>query len=614
MKRSGKMRFISTQYRGSISVFFSMTFLFILVFFGALLLFCSRVQQKTQVRADLDSAGFSVLSEYRQDWVREYGLYMVPESCILPGIEFYMDQNADHAWGRYTVDNLTLTEKQTLQDPEVLQKQILSFMAERGYLDLIGEMMETMGQLQDSQAVTQNINWEETEKLQRIQSLYAQLVTDTEGLRSDGTKNPYSILHLLEADPSYEEVLSAMQAVRPTSQQAGTLERAYDELDQTALLCEDAIHASEALIEAIQQLEEPEMLPITVQELERYQKIWKTDQKLCVEASAAIQGWLGQIEEDRPQPEAFLEPVLRLSSYDRSAKLPYEYRESEQEWDLNGIWARMKGYSVDVSAIAPDQTLDLGLEENQQEAQVDLQQVSLDYSFQSLFLTVEYSLGIFRNFREAAGEMEGCAAYNLRGEVIGNRFFNNETEYLIVGRNNEYENVDGVRQRIVLLRTALNMAYLLTDTEKRMEIEAIANTVGGILLPGIGNGVIFAAVLVLWSTGEAIMDYQTLIENGRIPLWKDDASWQTDLSSILSESVQEKTKQQNGLTYEQYLRFLLYTVGQDTLISRIQNLLYLNHQKRSLMEAVTGFSIEGQARGNGYTLDFSGEYTYEIYQ
>ena len=46
------------------------------------------------------------------------------------------------------------------------------------------------------------------------------------------------------------------------------------------------------------------------------------------------------------------------------------------------------------------------------------------------------------------------------------------------------------------------------------------------------------------------------------------------------------------------------------LLSRIQNILVLNHQKQGLAEAVTHFVVEGKANGGFSTFAFSGEYGY----
>ena len=159
------------------------------------------------------------------------------------------------------------------------------------------------------------------------------------------------------------------------------------------------------------------------------------------------------------------------------------------------------------------------------------------------------------------------------------------------------------------------MVHLLSDSEKRAEIELLASTIGGILLPGIGNGIFFGIILTIWSWGEAIVDYQVMVEGGEVPLLKSRESWRTDLSSILSLNVPDAQEDPGeGMDYKQYLRLMLYTVDQETLLARVQNLLYLNHQNQSLAEAVTHFVVEGKALHGAKEFAFSGEYKYGAYE
>ena len=271
----------------------------------------------------------------------------------------------------------------------------------------------------------------------------------------------------------------------------------------------------------------------------------------------------------------------------------------------------LKGYPFDIGEIAPDKELDLGFEEEQGGEELDLECISVGDSFGDQFLVTEYVLGVFQNFREAAADKKGEKTLNLRGEEKQGRFFNNEVEYLLIGKSNEYKNVNGTRNYILSLRSVLNMVHLLTDSEKRAEIEALAGMIGGILMPGIGNGIFFGIILTAWSLGEAIVDYQVLVEGGKIPLLKSKESWRVDLSAILSLDIPDaEDNPGEGMNYEQYLRVMLYTVDQAKLLGRIQNMLVLNHQKQSLAEAVTYFVVEGKVNGGFSTFAFSGEYGY----
>ncbi len=606
---------------GSVTVFCSMIFLFVLSFLGSLMLFGRQQTMKSWIRTDLDAAGMSVLGEYEKDWVREYGLYVLPKEQIGSDMLFYMEENKDHSWGTYQIDEVSVMQTESLQDTAILQEQILMFMNERGLYDFIEEIGTSVLQIKDlDKQVEEEVNWKESDELLLVQQLYGELVTIFEGIRSDGSRNPYSINYLLEQEPALQDVINALQTDTPTSEQVGVLERAYDELDQVTALCEEAMLVGKELEAAIEELETTDELPVTVEELRMHRSILKKNQEICEDVSQAIQKWIQKIEETDEESEKLRAEALvktqQLEEFDRSIHLPYEYKEGDSGWDFSAILSSLQGYPFDIGEMAPDVELELGLEEvdvEEEEEELDLERVSVSDSFGDQFLVTEYVLGIFQNFRETAAAEKGEKPMNIRGEEKQGRFFNNEVEYLLVGKANEYKNVNGTRNYIVALRSVLNMVHLLTDSEKRAEIEVMASAIGGILLPGIGNGIFFGIILAAWSLGEAIVDYQVLVEGGEVPLLKTKESWRTGLSSILSLDIPDaEEKPGKGMTYKQYLRIMLYTVDQEKLLSRVQNLLSLNHQRQSLAEAVTHFVVEGKAEGGLSSFTFSGEYGYAM--
>lgn len=607
-----KKRLIQTC-QGSITVYFSIIFLSVIIFLGAIWALGRSVLIRTDIRRDIDAAAFSVLAEYDRSWVREYGLYILPKESLEQEIRFYLNENCRHAWGKYEVNDLNITEIRSLQSLPVLQQQILSFMKIRGVLSFVEEAMDLLLQVQEQdRQMTEEIDWQDTEQMQWIQNIYAQMVTNLEGIRPDGYQNPFSINSLLQTDPTYEEVKAAIEKEKPSAEDIAVLEKAYYACDQTAVICRETVQLSYELEQEIKKLKNADEMPVTSIELNTYRSCWEKNVRLCEEASQAIQVWLKKSEQDHQEA---IEKVRRLCEYERSIHLPYEYREQTESRDFTGILSSLKGYTEDISRFAPNRELDLGMvkEESSQEGEIGA--IELDSSFKELFLITEYAMGTFQNLREVLDQEKGKLSFNLRGEEKENRYLSNEVEYLVMGKANEYQNVEGSRQRLIWLRVVLNMAYLLANAEKRLEIEAIANTVGGILLPGIGNGIAFGVLLTAWSYGEAIADYRTLLQGGRIPIWKSETSWQTSLSNIVSMDFSEEAAETgSGLSYEHYMRLLLYMVGQETLLMRIQNLLYLNHQKRSMEEYVTGFSFEGGIHDTGKERRFSGTYQYEIYE
>ena len=368
---------------GGITVFLSVVFPFALLFFVCLFWYGRQSAMKNSIRNDVDAAGFSVLAEYEKDWVNEYGLYVIPQNQIESDMKFYMEINSAHSWGDYQIDELTITQTKSLQDPAELQEQIMMFMNERGWLELIEEIGSLVLQIKDlDQQVDEEINWKESDELLLIQELYGELVTLFEGIRNDGKREPYSINFLLDDEPTLEEVKKVLNEEKLTSEQVGVLEQAYDELDQVAVLCGEAIMISEELEKAIDELETNEELPVTTGQLQDYRLILHENQELCEEASKAIYNWVAVLEEEE-KPEEIRERAIlctqALQEYDRSIQLPYEYRESDDSWDFSSILSSLKGYPFDIGDIAPDEELDLQLQETESEEEFDLDSCGLFY-------------------------------------------------------------------------------------------------------------------------------------------------------------------------------------------------------------------------------------------
>lgn len=82
-----------------------------------------------------------------------------------------------------------------------------------------------------------------------------------------------------------------------------------------------------------------------------------------------------------------------------------------------------------------------------------------------------YAMECFKNVTDA--ELDNCV-------------FQCEVEYLIAGKDNDYDNLTCVVNQIILHRLPVNMAVLLSDAEKMAEISSMAATLA--LVPGITYG------------------------------------------------------------------------------------------------------------------------------
>lgn len=176
-------------------------------------------------------------------------------------------------------------------------------------------------------------------------------------------------------------------------------------------------------------------------------------------------------------------------------------------------------------------------------------------------------------------------------------FFKNETEYVLKGKLSDKSNRSAVKRDIFLLRTALNIAYLYSDSEKRsLTLEAATALGAGPYAPAVQFLIVTA-----WAGAEATEDVRTLYDGGRVPFFKDDESWMLDLDSIFSEGVRINGgyKGNKGLGYSDYLQILLFTCSRQVMTERIMDIIQINMKGRydiqfDLRNCITGFSEEAQ--------------------
>ena len=116
-------------------------------------------------------------------------------------------------------------------------------------------------------------------------------------------------------------------------------------------------------------------------------------------------------------------------------------------------------------------------------------------------------------------------------------------------------------KHILAVREGINYAYLLTDSAKQAECEALAIAlVGATMIPGLVEAV-KQAFLLAWAFAESVADVRTLLSGKRCAFWKGDGTWRTSLSGALdlqnSASGFDEGEDSGGLSYKDYLGMLL---------------------------------------------------------
>ena len=166
-------------------------------------------------------------------------------------------------------------------------------------------------------------------------------------------------------------------------------------------------------------------------------------------------------------------------------------------------------------------------------------------------------------------------------------FLNYEMEYVVCGKDSDWENLEGVLKKIMLMREASNVAYLLGDKEKMALAEGLAGIVG--LMAGENPGVVKVVqigIIGAWAYMESVLDVRTLMAGGKIPLIKNEGEWTTELTNLLAvfdKATKAKTCEK-GLGYGDYLKQVLFTMDYQKLAYRMMEVMEIGLRQVSEYE------------------------------
>lgn len=197
-----------------------------------------------------------------------------------------------------------------------------------------------------------------------------------------------------------------------------------------------------------------------------------------------------------------------------------------------------------------------------------------------------------------------------------------EIEYLIAGKEQDEENLKAVVNRLLLVRLALNYAFLMTDTRRQGEAETMAAVMATMLLHPEVKDALKQLLLLLWCFGESVVDLRTLLAGRKAAPVKQDSNWQLPLTGIFtvwySDLGYEGTDTEQGLSYQHYLQVLLHLKEAKELnlrtLDRIeQNLRFEKGIDGFCADAcVTKIKIQNRAEmWSGYTYSFPSYFGYQ---
>ena len=202
---------------------------------------------------------------------------------------------------------------------------------------------------------------------------------------------------------------------------------------------------------------------------------------------------------------------------------------------------------------------------------------------------------LLTHFSCAAEAVDGSSEDTLDGVQgdVREGVLSYELEYIIAGKKSDRENLDAVLKKLLMFRFVPNYAFLQGDATSRAQAEVLALTLTtAVSLPAAAEA-LTQVLLFAWAFGESIMDLRSLMQGNRVPLVKDAESWQLSLAGLLTigtdEDVQDGKDTESGLSYEEYMRGLVFLADKTAMCKRCLDLVEWNLQT---VKGMTWFRVD----------------------
>ena len=169
---------------------------------------------------------------------------------------------------------------------------------------------------------------------------------------------------------------------------------------------------------------------------------------------------------------------------------------------------------------------------------------------------------------------EKCGYY---GQETEKSLLKYQIEYILAGKDTDWQNLEYVAKQLLKWREVANVLYILTDSAKIAEAEAMALALTAVLLcPELAEPVKYT-ILFAWAYVESLQDVKTLLSGGRVPIYKSAADWKTGIKSI--ENVRGSLTEDSGgrgLDYQEYLRIMLFLQDENTRTFRAMDIMEMD--------------------------------------
>lgn len=133
-----------------------------------------------------------------------------------------------------------------------------------------------------------------------------------------------------------------------------------------------------------------------------------------------------------------------------------------------------------------------------------------------------------------------------------------ELEYVLGGNASDRENLEAVVRKLTALRFAPNYGYMLQDEKKKAEAGALAFVLSAIIVMPELKEPIQQAILMAWAFKESMLDVRALLAGEKIAL------------------VKRREDSEDGLSYREYLRMLLFLKSTEDCTMRSLDVIEMN--------------------------------------
>ncbi len=172
---------------------------------------------------------------------------------------------------------------------------------------------------------------------------------------------------------------------------------------------------------------------------------------------------------------------------------------------------------------------------------------------------------------------EKCSRY---GNELDKSALKYQLEYMIYGKDCDWQNLEKMAENLLFWREASNMLYLFNCESKVKEAELVAEALAAVtFLPELAEPVKYS-ILFAWTFAETVSDLNILFNGGRVPLFKTDETWKLSLLHMLSfREYLGGGDLGEGMYYEDYVRARLFMNDLSTKTMRMADVIEMDVRK-----------------------------------